>query len=69
VLETEQRAGIGRTLMQLMAKSLLGSGRKVANLWVIGENARARAFYEELGGALLGEKIEGLSGARLIEVA
>jgi hypothetical protein len=55
--------------MQLMAKSLLGSGPKVANLWVIGENARARAFYEELGGALLGEKIEGLSGARLIEVA
>jgi predicted GNAT family acetyltransferase len=68
VLEAEQRAGIGRTLMHLMAKSLLGSGRKAASLWVISKNTRARAFYEKLGGALLGEKFEELSGATLIEV-
>ena len=69
VLQTEQRAGIGTSLMHLMARSLLGSGRKAASLWVIRENVHARAFYDELGGALLGEKIEELSGAILTEVA
>ena len=69
VLQTEQRAGTGTSLMHLMARSLLSSGRKAASLWVIRENAHARAFYEELGGALLGEKIEALSGAILTEVA
>jgi ribosomal protein S18 acetylase RimI-like enzyme len=69
VLQAKQCAGIGTSLMRLMARSLLGSGRKAASLWVLSENTSARAFYEELGGALLGEKVEELSGATLIEVA
>ena len=68
VLAAHQRTGVGKGLMQLMARSLLASGRQAASLWVIRENAHARAFYEELGGALLGERVEDLSGTTLIEV-
>lgn len=69
VLQDRQRAGVGRALMYRMAQSLIHSGRKAASLWVLRENARARAFYEELGGAILSEKVEEFSGATLVEVA
>lgn len=69
VLESQQRAGVGQGLMRLMARSLLGRGRKAASLWVVRENVGARSFYEKLGGTLLGEKIDDLPGASLVEVA
>lgn len=69
VLQSRQRVGVGRALMHRMAQSLIHSGRKAASLWVLSENARARAFYEELGGAILSEKVEEFSGTALVEVA
>lgn len=69
VLEAHQRAGVGTGLMHLMARSLLGSGRKAASLWALRDNVQARGFYERLGGTLIGERIEDLSGATLVEVA
>lgn len=68
VLQAAQREGVGKSLMRLMAQSLLRSGRKAVSLWVLRENGRARAFYEALGGTLLGEKEDQLAGATLIEV-
>jgi ribosomal protein S18 acetylase RimI-like enzyme len=69
VLQTQQRSDVGKALMGLMARSLLDRGRKAASLWVVRENVRARTFYERLGGVLLGEKVEELSGTNVVEVA
>lgn len=69
VLEAYQRVGIGIALMRLMAKRLLDQGRKAGSLWVLRDNAPARLFYERLGGSLIGEKLEEMSGTTLIEVA
>lgn len=69
VLKSHQRAGIGIALMRLMAQSLLGRGRKGASLWVLRENQLARAFYERLGGTLIGERVDELSGATVAEIA
>ena len=69
VLKAAQRGGIGKGLMRLMAQAMIGRGRRAASLWVLHQNAPARAFYELLGGALLGERCEELAGASIIEVA
>jgi hypothetical protein len=55
--------------MRLMTQSLLANGRKGASLWVIRENIGARCFYETLGGALIGEKVDQVSGTTIVEVA
>lgn len=69
ILRAHQRAGAGRTLMRLMARALLARGRHAAGLWVLRENAAARAFYERLGGDLLAEQVGEQAGATLTEVA
>jgi len=69
VLQSHQRAGVGSSLMSLMAQNLLDQGRRAATLWVLRENASARLFYERLGGALAGEKAEEQSGMMATEVA
>ena len=69
VLQSHQRAGVGSSLMRLMAQDLLDQGRTAATLWVLRENAPARLFYEQLGGALAGEKSDEQSGVTMPEVA
>ena len=69
VLRSHQRAGVGKSLMSLMARKLLDQGRGAATLWVLRENVAARTFYERLGGVLVGEREDELSGAKLKEVA
>jgi ribosomal protein S18 acetylase RimI-like enzyme len=69
VLRSHQCLGAGRSLMRLMARTLMDQGRSAAALWVLRENARARHFYERLGGALAGEKVEEKAGVLLPEVA
>lgn len=69
VLRSHQHAGVGSTLMNLMARKLLGQGRTAATLWVLRENASARRFYERLGGALVGEKADEQWDEKLSEVA
>src|SRR5689334_17992800 len=68
VLQAAQREGVGKSLMRVMAQCLLSSGRKAVSLWVLRENDGARAFYEALGGTLLGEKVDELAGVTLIQV-
>lgn len=69
VLQSCQRAGAGGALMNLMARALLEAAHSGASLWVLRENVTARAFYERLGGVLIGEKTEEHSGTTLDEVA
>lgn len=69
VLRLHQRAGVGKSLMSLMARKLMDQGRRAATLWVLRENVSARTFYERLGGVLIGQREVEQSGAMLNEVA
>jgi ribosomal protein S18 acetylase RimI-like enzyme len=69
VLRSHQQAGVGKSLMSLMAGRLLGQGRSAAALWVLSENVPARAFYERLDGVEVGQREEEQSGVTLAEVA
>ena len=69
VLRSHQHAGVGKSLMSLMARKLSGQGRSAATLWVLRENVSARTFYEGLGGVLVGEREDEHSGTKLTEVA
>jgi GNAT superfamily N-acetyltransferase len=69
VLGAQQGAGIGRTLMRMMARTLLDQGYSAASLWVLRENLPARAFYEKLGGAAVAEKVEEQAGVAMAERA
>jgi len=69
ILRSHQRQGLGRSLMNLMARHLLGHGWTAATLWVLRENGPARQFYEKLGGAIIGEREENQFGVSLSEVA
>lgn len=55
LLEAQGR-GRGRALVQAAASALAGRGMASMVVWVLRDNARARAFYERLGGAYLGER-------------
>lgn len=69
VLRSHQRAGVGHALMRLMSRKLLDEGHRAAALWVLRENLPARAFYERLGGVVVGERTDEESGAVMVEVA
>lgn len=62
--------GIGRDLMRACARWLLARGIDAAHLWVMRDNARARAFYERLGGLRLdADNVFDIAGAAIPEVA
>lgn len=64
---TWQRSGIGRRMVQKVARTLQAQGSNSLLVWVIAENAIARNFYEELGGALLLEQKFSWDGLDLME--
>ena len=51
-----QRQGNGHRLVAAAAERLLEQGAKSIVIWALQDNGPARAFYEALGGVLLGEK-------------
>lgn len=51
-----QRSGIGRRMLQKVARVFQAQGINSLLAWVISDNAAARNFYEDLGGALLREQ-------------
>ena len=69
VLRRAQRHGIGRGLMAAMASELMAQGHVAASLWVLEENAAARAFYERLGGKVVARREEARDGFTAIGVA
>lgn len=62
-----QRSGIGRRMVQKVARTLQAQGSNSLLVWVIADNAIARNFYEELGGALLLEQKFSWDGLDLME--
>ena len=62
-----QRSGIGRRMVQKVARTLQAQGSNSLLVWVIADNAIARNFYEELGGALLHEQKFSWDGLDLME--
>jgi ribosomal protein S18 acetylase RimI-like enzyme len=69
ILKEFHRAGVGRRLMAAMKEHLQACGMTSASLWVVKENAGARAFYEALGGQAVAEKTEPRNGYALNEIA
>lgn len=68
VLPPHQRQGIGRQLFAAMATHLQQHGCSSLVVWVLAANT-ARAFYEQLGGELVGSQRLDLDGAEIEEVA
>ena len=68
-----QRRGLGRDLLRAVAANLaartLTPDRLSFGLWVLRDNAPARAFYERMGGVACGERIERRDGHDLAEIA
>jgi len=62
-----QRAGIGRRLVAAVARAEREHGARGVIAWVIAGNKLARAFYEQLGGALLVEQPFEWDGMPLVE--
>lgn len=63
------RGGIGSALLASAEEAMRDAGLTDALLWVIGENADARAFYERAGWRADGtERDESIGGRPVIEV-
>lgn len=56
VRRNHQRMGIGRRLVDAVARAQRAHGANGLIVWVISGNRNARAFYEQLGGTLLVEQ-------------
>lgn len=63
-----QRSGIGRRMVQKVARTLQAQGAESLLVWVISGNSIARNFYEELGGAQLIVQAFSWDGMDLMEV-
>lgn len=69
ILRWAQGRGIGRALMETAARTLEANGLAPFGLWVLEFNAGARAFYERLGGKLIGRQSFPLADTTALEVA
>jgi GNAT superfamily N-acetyltransferase len=69
VLRAHQRRGVGGMLIAALADALVARGHAAASLWVLRDNAVARAVYDRLGGEIVGEKHDVMGGATLVELA
>ena len=69
ILRSQQGAGVGRALMNLMARDLFARSVPSASLWVLRENVGARGFYEGLSGTIIVEKEVAEGDTTLHEVA
>lgn len=69
ILPSFKRQGIGKGLIASIASELLSRNYRSMYLWVLEDNRPARAFYELIGGAVVGKHQIELGGKDLIEVA
>jgi len=69
ILRAQQGVGVGRGLMNLMARDLMARPMFGASLWVLRENVGARRFYEGLGGTIIVEKEVAEGNTPLHEIA
>jgi ribosomal protein S18 acetylase RimI-like enzyme len=69
VLPSAQKQGSGRKLTLHVACELLKRGYPSMRLYVLAENAKARRFYERLGGVVFEERTVELGGRTVRDVA
>ena len=67
VRRDRQRMGVGHRLVDAVARAQRAHGAHGLIVWVIGGNKGARAFYEQLGAALLVEQPFEWDGMPLVE--
>ena len=63
-----QNQGLGRRLLDAMFRQLHADGFDTAVLWMLAENP-TRFFYEGLGGARVGHRLDRMGGTEVEEVA
>jgi ribosomal protein S18 acetylase RimI-like enzyme len=63
-----QNRGLGRRLLDALFRQLRADGCGIAVLWMLADNP-TRFFYEGLGGAVVGERTDTMSGQDVDEVA
>ena len=68
VLPGRQRAHHGRRLFLAASNRLAKAGYKGLFIWVLADNARARKFYEAMGGVAIAEITRPFAGQPLREV-
>lgn len=68
VRDAHQGQGIGRALVRIAAAELVPRGLSPILIWTLHGNPKSRAWYEALGGTLVGEKRELLGRHELREV-
>ncbi len=69
ILRRAQRSGLGRRLMTATARTLAARGATSLVIWVLRDNASARAFYEKMGGVCERERDEAIAGGLVASVA
>lgn len=69
VLPAFQAQGLGHRLLLAISNALRERGYTSLIAWVLAANRQARAFYEALGGRLVGEKEETWGDQQVREVA
>ena len=69
VLKFAQGRGLGRRLFTTTARVLRTQGSRSLRVWVLTNNARARAFYAHIGGDPVAERPVGGWGDGLMETA
>lgn len=69
VLQPFQGIGLGRRLMQGLARQLRQSGYGSMALWVVRENISAQSFYQRLGGDRLMDREVKNAGGSFVEIA
>lgn len=64
VVRPAQRRGVGKRLLSSAARVMASRGAFSLHLWVLSTNAKAREFYEHLGGTAVEERrVSGWDGA------
>ena len=63
-----QNRGLGRHLLDALFRQLHADGCDTAVLWMLAENP-TRFFYEGLGGARVGERVDTMAGVDVEELA
>lgn len=69
LLPAVQRQGIGHRLVAAVTRQLIEAGYSAMLVWVLRDNSPGRRFYESLGGALAGERVERMDLGELSEVS
>lgn len=69
LLQTWQGRGLGRQLVQAVARFLLSHGLESMIVWTLANNLQACSFYQVLGGNFVREREIEIQGCRMTEAS